>query len=278
MITTAITPNSKFWITGLTVAIASACLSLSVASAQDTAAQEANDAAPAGESAIEQSAMASVEDASDQPDKVMDETVVVDPDDMADDLNSRQQLQQTFTLKRTINGEVVETEKRTVTFSRDEPYRETEAGRTTLDRIKSSFDGEALTRTEAFEEAKLDFVIADVDRNALMTAQEFAGLVHSWQNNEARKAAAPNDEIKRQRQYEAFLAEIDPQTAVKQNEAFALQKFAFMAGAAETMSLQDYVREYLLDFDAMDEDKNALLSGEELMKFRALNRGETLDM
>ncbi len=38
-------------------------------------------------------------------------------DETADLLNSRQQLQQTFTLKRTINGELVETKKKTVTLS-----------------------------------------------------------------------------------------------------------------------------------------------------------------
>ncbi|WP_375203147.1 hypothetical protein [Hyphococcus sp.] len=206
------------------------------------------------------------------------ETVEVNPDEMADMLNSNQQLKQTFTLKRTINGEVVETDKRTVTFSRDMPYRETEAGQTTLERLKASFDGEALTRTEAFEEAKLDFLVADVDRDEAMTGQEFAALVDSWRKNDARKADAPTEEIARQRQYDAFLEELDPSVAQQQTEAYALEKFAFMAGAAETMSLQDYVREYLLDFDSMDTDKDTVLTGNELMRFRALNRGETLDM
>lgn len=211
-------------------------------------------------------------------DLALEDTTAPDPDEMADMLNSSQQLQQTFTLKRTVDGEVVETEKRTVTFSRDTPYRETEAGSTTMERLKRSFDGEALTRTEAFEEAKLDFVIADVDRDEAMTAEEFGVLVASWRENEARQAAAPNQEIARQRQYEAFLSEINPDTAQMQDEAYAKQKFAFMAGAAETMSLQDYIREYLLDFDSMDKDQNMVLSDEELMRFRALNRGETLEM
>ncbi len=207
-----------------------------------------------------------------------DGTVEINPDEMADSLNSAQQLQQSFTLRRTINGELVETEKRTVTFSRDQPYRETEAGKTTLERIKASFDGEALTRTEAFEEAKIDFVIADLDRNDAINADEFAGLIESWRNNKARQADAPNQEIARQRQYDAFLEELDPDVARLQNAAYAKEKFAFMAGAAATMSLQDYVREYLLDFDSMDADKDAVLRGDELMRFRALNRGETLNM
>lgn len=202
----------------------------------------------------------------------------VNPDEMADDLNSSQQLQQTITLRRTVDGEVIETEKRTVTFDRDAPYRETEAGETTVERLKARFDREALTRTEAFEEAKLDFILADVDRNEKLTSDEFAKLVDSWRKNETRQAGAPNQDIARQRQYDAFIEEIDPSAAEQQTEAYAKQKFAFMAGAAATISLQDYIREYLLDFDSMDADDDMILSGEELMRFRALNRGETLEM
>ncbi len=66
--------------------------------------------------------------------------------------------------------------------------------------------------------------------------------------------------------------------ARQQTHAYAKQKFAFMAGAAQTLSLEDYIREYLLDFDAMDVNDDMILTGEELMRFRALNRGETLDM
>lgn len=204
------------------------------------------------------------------------ETVEVNPDEMADMLNSSQQLQQTFTLKRTINGEVVETEKRTVTYSRDAPYRETEAGQTTLERLKASFDGEVLTRTEAFEEAKLDFVVADVNNDDVMTMAEFAGLVDSWRKNEARQADAPTEEVARQRQYDAFLEELDPSVAEQQTKAYAREKFSFMAGAAENITRQDYIREYLLDFDSMDTDNDTVLRGDELMRFRALNRGETL--
>lgn len=202
--------------------------------------------------------------------------VTVNPDDMADMLNSRQELQQTFTLTRTIDDKVVETTQRTVTYDRDVPYRETEAGRTTLERLLAAFDGEALTRKEAFEEARLDFVIADQDRSGAINADEFASLVDSWREKQERQADAPTETIARQRQYDAFLGELDPAAARQQTEAYARRKFAFMAGAAEAISLQDYLREYLLDFDSMDTDKDQVLTGEELMKFRALNRGETL--
>jgi len=234
----------------------------------------------AQETSIEQTPLSApmASDAEVDADADAGEIVEVNPDDMADQLNSAQQLQQTITLERTIDGEVVETEKRTVTYSRDQPYRETEAGKTTLERIRASFDGEALTRTEAFEEAKLDFVIADIDRNEKVTAAEFATLVDSWRKTESRQADAPTQEIERQRQYDAFLEELDPSVAKMQNEAYAKEKFSFMAGASETLSLQDYIREYMLDFDSMDLNSDMVLSGDELMRFRALNRGETLDM
>ena len=200
------------------------------------------------------------------------------PDEMADLLNSQQQLQQTFTLRRTINGEVVETEKRTVTYDRNTPYRETEAGETTVSRLKAAFDGEALTRNEAFEEAKLDFTIADANRDGVMSIDEFSALAASWRESDARAAKAPNEEIARQREYDAFLAEISPEAAQMQYEAFAREKFTFLTGGAETVSRQAYIREYLLDFDSMDADKDTVLQDEELLKFRALNRGETLEM
>ncbi len=206
-----------------------------------------------------------------------EESAEPDTDNVADMLNSRQQLQQTFTLKRTVNGELVETEQRTVTYERGAPYRETEAGKSTVERLKESFDGEALTRTEAFEEAKLDFVIADANRDGAMTAAEFANLVITWRKNNARIAEAPSEEIAQQRKYDAFIAEIDPAAMEKEASQDARRKFAFMAGAAEALSLQDYIREQMLDFDSMDADNDRILQGDELMRFRALNRGEALN-
>lgn len=197
------------------------------------------------------------------------------PDESADLLNSRQQLQQSFTLKRTINGEVVESAKRTVTFARGEPYRETEADRESVrDVLRSAFDGKLLTRNEAFEEAKIDFIIADANRDGAVDADEFAVLVASWADNDQRDAEAPNEDIARQRRYDDFLSEISAGEAELKRDAMAKQKFAFMAGAAQTLSRQDYIREYLLDFDTMDTDNDGQLEGEELRRFRAVSRGE----
>ncbi len=215
--------------------------------------------------------------ASETPAPSPEEQEWLDGEDSADLLNSQQQLQQTFTLERTIDGKVVETERRTVVISPNDPIRTTEAGMTARDRLIAMFDGEVLTRTEAVEEAKLDFTIADLDRDSAMTAEEFAALVKNWRELEAPLAEAPDAETTRQRQYEAFLAEINPQAAEQRSHAYALEKFALMAGAAEKMSRKDYIRAYIKAFDAADADKDALLKDEELFRFRARNRGKTIE-
>ncbi len=199
-------------------------------------------------------------------------------DELADLLNSQQQLQQTFTLKRTINGEVVETKQTTVTLSPGDPYRPTEAGQSTLQQVEAAFDSEVLTRVEAFEEAKLDFTIADSDRDERMTSEEFANLVNSWRETGAREADAPSEDIAREREYQALLEVIDPEAARKETASYAKAKFSFISGAQESISREDYIREYLLDFDTMDANEDTLLKGEELMRFRSANRGEALEM
>ncbi|MEM8771015.1 MAG: hypothetical protein AAGD92_05110 [Pseudomonadota bacterium] len=202
-----------------------------------------------------------------------------DPDESADSLNGAQQLKQTFTLTRTINGDVVETKKKTVTLAPGVPYRPTEAGESALQQVKSAFDKEVLTRVEAFEEAKLDFTIADVDRDNIMTSSEFVSLVQGWRETGAKDPDVSDEsETARQRQYESLLAAINPDAAAAKTEEYAKKKFSFISGAAQTLSREDYIREYLLDFDTMDYNKDTILQGTELIQFRALNRGETLDL
>jgi hypothetical protein len=198
------------------------------------------------------------------------------PDEMADQLNAQQQLKQSFTVTRTINGQVVETEKRTVTYSRDDPYRETEARATTVEALKAAFDREVLTRTEAFEEAKLDFTQGDKNLDGVLTEDEYVLLAGEWRANNERDVVATDEETARQRQYRAFIEGLDPQATAEELSARAKQKFLFMAGAAGALTREDYIREYLLDFDTMDKDRDMLLKSAELMEFRAANRGETI--
>ena len=201
-----------------------------------------------------------------------------DTDNIADDLNAGQQLQQTFTLERRIDGVVVESDRRTVTFDRGEPVRETEAAPTTPERLRKQFDGEVLTRTEAFEEAKLDFVVADIDRNGQISKNEFNRLVAKWRQEypdpgESKPRDKAVDDV-----YASFIAEIAPELEEQERERRSSEKFAFLAGASQTVSREDYIREYLLEFDSMDANKDLRLSGVELTRFRALNRGEQVDM
>lgn len=200
----------------------------------------------------------------------------VDPDNMADQLNARQQIRQSFTFTRTVNGEVVETREESIEYSRSDPVRTTEARMSAFDALKAKFDREVLTRTEALEEARLDFVVADSDRDGKMTEAEFLNLVQTWRSE---ADAAPDDpDTARERQYRAFIEELDGAgtAGAADADANARRKFQFMAGAAQSVGREDYVREYLVDFDAMDANGDMILRGEELMKFRGLNRGDLL--
>ncbi len=221
------------------------------------------------------------EQSNDEPVSLNGETQPADTeintDNMAEQLNAQQELQQSFTFRRTINGEVVETDRRTVTYDRNIPSRASEAGQSTLDRLRSRFDAEVLTRLEAFEESKLDFTIADSNRDNLMSIDEFSNLVASWNEVDSRSIDATTVEQERQQQYDAFIAEISPETAKMRSDKVAKEKFLFLTGGMDSVSRQDYIREYLLDFDAMDTNKDTILRGDELRKFRALNRGESFE-
>ena len=199
-----------------------------------------------------------------------------DSDDFANQLNASQQLQQTFTLQRTINGKVVETTRKTVNFDKSKPVRATEAGQTTLQRLTGDFDRAVLTRTEAFEEAKIDFTIADLDRDGFIDRDEFVFLVENWRASEDRGADAPTDDIQADREIQELLKIIDPERVAKTTQDTAIEKFSFWAGPAPHIDRKTFVTEYLRDFDAMDADEDSLLRGDELNRFRAQIRGERL--
>lgn len=200
----------------------------------------------------------------------------LNPDEMASQLNARQRIEQTYTLTRTLNGEVVEVDRRTVIFNPGDPVRPTEAGVTAVEELLAAFNNELLTRTEAFEEARLDFIAADVNRDGVLSEDEFVAMVDNWRSISERRLVTGDEESARERQYRAFIEELDPETAREDAAALARSKFAFMAGASQTLTREDYIREYLLDFDSMDVNGDGFLRGRELMMFRALNRGETL--
>lgn len=189
-------------------------------------------------------------------------------DEMASFLNSQQQISQGVTLTRTIDGKVVETRSETIVYSPDDPLRDTEAALSPLERLKAEFASGALTRKEAFEEAKLDFVIADLNRDDRLDESEFVFLVKGWQ--EATVSGSGRGRF------------VDPtphadETAAKaEHEQQARAKFAFIAGGAAGVSRKDYIREVLVDFDALDKNNDGVLTGAELLNFRAANRGESI--
>ncbi len=191
------------------------------------------------------------------------------PDEMAADLNRQQTVNQTYTLTRTVDGKVVETTKKTLVFKPGDSAQESEAGLSPVEEMMESFRNAVLTRTEAYEEAKLDFTAADVNRDNKMTADEFAGLVENWRESAIEKTGAVDDSESQQRRLRAFTGGLDP---AKVGED-ARTKFVLMAGANDSLTRRQYIRETMIDFDAMDGDRDRLLRGDELLKFRALNGG-----
>lgn len=196
----------------------------------------------------------------------------INEDEMADFLNAQQQVKQNVTLTRTVDGQVVETRKETIIYSKDDPVRSTEAAPSALERLKADFDKASLTRSEAYDEAKLDFVIADQDRNDVLTADEFAFLVETWRKSDAVVGPAEK-KIARERFVE-FLGDSD--AAALDSEAQAHAKFAAMAGADIVLGRKKYMRAVLADFSINDLDGDGALRGEELLNYRAANRGESL--
>lgn len=202
-----------------------------------------------------------------------------DEDTVTRALNAHQRLEQTFTLRRTVNGELVETATRTLAPPRGDRAREMNAGRAARERVLAAYDGEVLSRLEALEEAKTDFRAGDSDQNGSMNKAEFEALVESWRADPARQAGASADAPDaREQRFATFLAEIRRESEGARPFTNAAKRFAFLAGASQTISREDYVREYMLDFDSMDANKDMLLEGDELFQFRALCRGETTEM
>ncbi len=196
------------------------------------------------------------------------EAPAINEDEMADLLNSRQQIRQGVTLTRSVDGQVVETVKETIVYSPDDPLRGSEAGLSPLERLQAEFDSAALTRKEAYEEARLDFIVADLDRNGKMDEAEFVYIVDGWQEATVRGSGRGR--------FVDPVQHADEAAAKAEHEQQARAKFAFLAGGTATVSKKDYLREVLIDFDALDKNDDGILNGDELLKFRAANRGDSL--
>lgn len=192
----------------------------------------------------------------------------INPDEMAAYLNAQQQIRQGVTLTRSVDGQVVETKTEIITYAPGDPVRGSEAGFSPLERLKAEFDSEALTRKEAFEEAKLDFVVADLNRDGKMDESEFVYLVNGWQDATVSGSGRGR--------FVDPTPHADEAAAKAEHESQARAKFAFLAGGAPTVSKKDYLREVLIDFDALDKNDDGILNGQELLYFRVANRGESI--
>ncbi len=196
------------------------------------------------------------------------EAPAVNEDEMADLLNSQQQVKQDVTLTRTVNGQVIETKKETVVYSKGDQLRDSEAGLSPLEKLKEEFDSEALTRKEALEEARLDFVNADLDRDGAVSADEFVFLVKGWETAEISEAGHG-------RFVDPYF-HVDQETANAEHEAQARAKFTAMAGADLMLSRKVFTRKVIEEFKEHDANKDDLLQGDELLNFRASVRGEPI--
>jgi Ca2+-binding EF-hand superfamily protein len=193
-------------------------------------------------------------------------------DEMADLLNSRQQLKQDVTLQRSVDGKVIETRKETVIYDHTDPLRSSESAVAPLDRLRAAFDQEALTRREALREAELDFALADKDRNGWLTEAEFGDLVHAWREGDVQSAALgkSNRAIRFVDFHDGLAEEAADNLAVEE----ARQKYAAMVAGRGALTKREFMREVSAAFDKFDADQNGLLRETELIAFRASARGE----
>ncbi len=192
----------------------------------------------------------------------------INEDEMADLLNSQQQIKQDVTLTRTVDGKVVETKKETIVYSKDDPLRGSEAGLSPLEKLVAEFASQAITRKEALDEAKLDFVLADLDRDGAMTSDEFVYLVKGWEDAEITGSGSG-------RFVEPYF-HVDAQSAAAEHAEQARAKFTAMAGVGPALSKKAFTRRVIAEFEQYDANKDDLLQGDELLNFRASVRGEPI--
>lgn len=162
-----------------------------------------------------------------------------DSDNVAASLNAAQRLKQSYTLTRTVDGEVVERESREIAVDDDAPTRPTEAGVSALERLKADFDGETLTRREAVDAARLDFALADKNRDGVMSADEFDGLAAIWRTRDAIADASG-----------------------RAPAATPVEPFP-------TLASQDFLARLMAAFDDSDSDGDGVLRGEQLTSYGA---------
>ncbi|MEO0400464.1 MAG: hypothetical protein AAF224_13705 [Pseudomonadota bacterium] len=221
-------------------------------------------------------------------------------DNVADDLNARQQLEQTVTFTRTINGAVVSTDKRTIEFDENAPTGMSEGRLSPIKTAADNYDAETLTRNEALDEARLDFSLADLNRDGSLSIDEFSAYVLTPTAASTDGAAQNTNDARRDQVNEAnsrteqFLAALDAELASETRAETAELLFNDFIGEADAIERarnpkirkpsKDDVRRidarlfgvaYMKGFDRLDANEDGLLSGSELTDFRRHRNGFT---
>ena len=192
---------------------------------------------------------------------VSDDDTETGADNIADSLNAKQDIKQTMTVTKTVNGEVVETQ--TVEVPNDPKFAKmpTEAGVTKTQAVLSQAEREILTRTEAAEEAKVDFTLADKDNDGKMTLAEYEGLF-------VARTIDPN--------YKPVLAEFktedgkDSPLITGDHAQVLSDRYHLMSGVDGSVNQSVFLKTFMNDFDLSDRDQSATLTGDELVTFRSL--------
>ena len=219
------------------------------------------------------------------------------PDNSADDLNARQNIRQTFTVKRKLDGQTID--EKTVEIPGDSAFatRASEARGSVRSYVRDKADREILTRPEAAQEARLEFALADANRDGIMTQTEYQTLAQIRTEDEnyaflieeqhARNKAREPDRTDR---YEAF-READ---RAEWHKLALAQHFRAMvatetlwgpsSGLATSGKISDtpssgltenaYVRAFMRDFDAADLNGDFILQETETRTFRRALYGD----
>ncbi|MEO0851169.1 MAG: hypothetical protein AAFY04_07155 [Pseudomonadota bacterium] len=193
-----------------------------------------------------------------------------DPDRQAADLNARQRINQTFTVRRRAGDETFSETTVSVPADRDFARKPSEAGGTVRDYIRGAADATLLTRREAFSEAALDFSLLDQDRDGALTRVEYekAAILRRSQSAYAALISEERDakQVDHDDRYAAFAAadQREAQRAELRDQYAAFGE----ALPPKPLDQRGYTLGILKIFDQMDADQDGVLVDAELTAYR----------
>lgn len=181
----------------------------------------------------------------------------------ASELNARQRIKQTVTVRRSLNGAAIEKKSIDVPENLDLPTHPTEAGTSLSQIVRDQVDREVLTRREVLSEANLDFILADTDNDRTITGLEFSNLWTIRREDENYREVLTDEN-----------GDPYPEEAYQLRVASAMgKKFRLMAGMQSGLNRKEYITEVLRDFDSMDANGDYILRDLELLNFRRISVG-----